>query len=165
VSQSEIENNEFKKKLSPLSLTIKEIQPDGNCLYNSIADQLRIKGENIDKDYYKTLRGITAKYMLEHPDDFMVFIDSEDGIISEELFKDYCSKVANTNAWGGQLELKAITHCLRIPITIFTSDINSPNIEMGKEYDGVSPLRISYHRYSFALGEHYNSIVAENKET
>ncbi len=35
---------------------------------------------------------------------------------------------------------------------------------MGEESDipvigGVTPLRISYHRHYFALGEHYNSVI------
>lgn len=63
---------------------------------------------------------------------------------SAEGFEKYCNDVAMTTTWGGQLELKALTHSLHVPITVYTADPKSPNIEMGSEYNSVPSLRLSY---------------------
>ncbi|KAE8664888.1 monothiol glutaredoxin-S1-like [Hibiscus syriacus] len=49
-----------------------------------------------------------------------------------ERFENYCKEVESTAAWGGQLELGALTHCLRKHIMIFSGSF--PDVEMGKEY-------------------------------
>jgi len=101
--------------------------------------------------------------MLQNSSEFMPFIDAvEEGTISQEKFKEYCDAVANTSAWGGQLELKALVHALKLPITIFTADEKAPNIEMGQEYNtalNTTTLYLSYHLHAYSLGEHYNSVV------
>jgi len=160
VSQRDVENEALTKKLLPLGLRIKDIPPDGNCLYNAISDQLQYLGHQVEKNYFKILRNLAAKYMIQHPDDFMPFIDSVEGMVSEEGFKNYCDSVANTAEWGGQLELKALVHSLRLPIIIYTAEPKSPNVEMGSEYTGT-PLRLSFHRHAYALGEHYNSVIVQ----
>eukprot|EP01118_Nematostelium_gracile_P004167 TRINITY_DN1489_c0_g1_i1.p1 TRINITY_DN1489_c0_g1~~TRINITY_DN1489_c0_g1_i1.p1 ORF type:complete len:341 (-),score=104.98 TRINITY_DN1489_c0_g1_i1:443-1465(-) len=158
VDHGAIESYNIKKKLSALGLTYREIPPDGNCLYSAVADQLKLRGQKND---YRTLRAQASQYMLKNPDDFMPFIDSDDGMISQDGFKDYCDKVANTTVWGGQLELRALSNSLQSPITVFTAD-NGPNIEMGTDFD-TEPLKLTYHRRAYTLGEHYNSVISLNQ--
>lgn len=74
-----------------------------------------------------------------------------------EKYREYCDKVANTNDWGGQLELQALSAALKVPISIFTAD--SSTLEMGEEYKPIPPLKLSYHRHAYSLGAHYNSVV------
>ena len=80
--------------------------------------------------------------------------------------------------WGGQLEIRAISDVLHIPVYIY--DANSPVLKMGEEYlltnnsdsnssDGNSSdssdtvkrvINLTFHRHYYSLGEHYNSAVA-----
>lgn len=116
---------------------------------------------------------MTAEYMKAHPDDFLPFIDHEDGIMSEQQYAEYCDNVANTSCWGGQPELKALVNALQTPILVYSAEANVPTVEMGKEFEAANkPLQISYviidwiladksryHRHAYTQGEHYNSVV------
>uniref|UniRef100_M4CU22 OTU domain-containing protein n=1 Tax=Brassica campestris TaxID=3711 RepID=M4CU22_BRACM len=144
-----VENQKLEKKLKPLGLTVIEIKPDGHCLYRAVENQL-------------------ANLSGDKKTDFIPFFLSEtesESESAEERFEKYCREVESTAAWGGQLELGALTHCLRKHIMVFSGSF--PDVEMGKEYksgDGSS-LKLSYHRHAFGLGEHYNSVVLVNNIT
>lgn len=170
VSDRMIEDEKLVKKLEPLGLTISEIKPDGHCLYRAVEDQLALQSGGSSPYTYQQLREMAAAYMRNHSSDLLPFFlsenisdeDSEDP--PEERFENYCKEVESTAAWGGQLELGALTHCLRKHIMIFSGSF--PDVEMGKEYkvDGGSDSRnasivLSYHRHAFGLGEHYNSVI------
>eukprot|EP01117_Protostelium_nocturnum_P009621 TRINITY_DN3435_c0_g1_i2.p1 TRINITY_DN3435_c0_g1~~TRINITY_DN3435_c0_g1_i2.p1 ORF type:complete len:328 (-),score=175.38 TRINITY_DN3435_c0_g1_i2:65-1048(-) len=158
-TRRDIENQQLNNKLHPLGLGVYDITPDGNCLYAALSHQLQLSGTPVEKEHYKVLRELAAKYMLSNPDDFLPFLDSTDGgMMSPEQFQAFCEKTAKTAAWGGQLELRALANSLKRPITVYTADPNAKNIEMGEEFN-EKPLLLSYHRHAFGLGEHYNSIV------
>ncbi|KAJ0980449.1 hypothetical protein J5N97_008704 [Dioscorea zingiberensis] len=168
ISDRVIENEKLQKKLEPLGLTINEIKPDGHCLYRAVEDQLQL--HSITSRYgYLELRKMAADYMREHAKDFLPFFLSDakievdsDGSPSDR-FKKYCNEVECTAAWGGQLELGALTHCLKKHIVIFSGSF--PDVEMGKEYKDESTnnsdqtIMLSYHMHAYGLGEHYNSVV------
>ncbi|KAJ0254994.1 OVARIAN TUMOR DOMAIN-containing deubiquitinating enzyme 5 [Hirschfeldia incana] len=158
-----VENQKLEKKLKPLGLTVSEIKPDGHCLYRAVENQLaNLSGGGASPYTYQKLREMAAAYMREHKADFIPFFLSETESESEsadERFEKYCREVESTAAWGGQLELGALTHCLRKHIMVFSGSF--PDVEMGKEYKSGndSSLMLSYHRHAFGLGEHYNSVV------
>ncbi|CAB4281513.1 unnamed protein product [Prunus armeniaca] len=171
VSDRMIENEKLEKKLEPLGLTINEIKPDGHCLYRAIQDQLAHLSGGSSPHMYQELREMVAAYMRKHACDFLPFFlsenpvdgDSEDSLA--ERFENYCKEVESTAAWGGQLELGALTHCLKKHIMIYSGSF--PDVEMGKEYksdssstdSSDSSIMLSYHKHAFGLGEHYNSVV------
>ncbi|OMO63742.1 Ovarian tumor, otubain [Corchorus capsularis] len=172
VSDRQIEDERLEKKLEPLGFTINEIKPDGHCLYRAVENQLALLSGGSSPYTYQQLREMAAAYMREHASEFLPFFLSEnttDGDSNDSLaerFENYCKEVESTAAWGGQLELGALTHCLKKHILIFSGSF--PDVEMGKEYksdggpsssDGT--IRLSYHRHAFGLGEHYNSVVPE----
>ncbi|KAJ9171867.1 hypothetical protein P3X46_015173 [Hevea brasiliensis] len=166
VSDRMIENDKLKQKLEPLGLTVNEIKPDGHCLYRAIENQLAVLSGGSSPYTYQDLRKMVAAYMREHASEFLPFFQSEnmmegDSDISlEERFENYCKEVECTSAWGGQLELGALIHCLRRPIMIYSGSF--PDVEMGKEYKFESSsgsILLSYHKHAFGLGEHYNSVV------
>uniref|UniRef100_A0A1J3JUH3 OTU domain-containing protein 6B n=1 Tax=Noccaea caerulescens TaxID=107243 RepID=A0A1J3JUH3_NOCCA len=161
-----VENQKLEKKLKPLGLTISEIKPDGHCLYRAVENQLANLSGGASPYTYEKLREMAAAYMREHKDNFIPFFLSEtesesegDDSNAEERFEKYCREVESTAAWGGQLELGALTHCLRKHIMVYSGSF--PDVEMGKEYKSGNELSIllSYHRHAFGLGEHYNSVV------
>ncbi|TYG39359.1 hypothetical protein ES288_D12G010400v1 [Gossypium darwinii] len=169
MSDRMIEGEKFERKLKPLGFTIKEIKPDGHCLYRAVEDQLSLQSGGSSPYAYQELREMAAAYMRKHASDFLPFFLSENAIDGDsddspaEKFEDYCKEVESTAAWGGQLELGALTHCLRKHIMIYSGSF--PDVEMGKEYksDGGSSsstgtIRLSYHKHAFGLGEHYNSV-------
>lgn len=43
VSERAVENQTLAQKLGPLGLTLKEIKPDGHCLYRAVEDQLQVR--------------------------------------------------------------------------------------------------------------------------
>ncbi|XP_047316617.1 OVARIAN TUMOR DOMAIN-containing deubiquitinating enzyme 5-like [Impatiens glandulifera] len=171
VSERTVENEKLEKKLEPLGLTINEIKPDGHCLYRAVEDQLNFLSGGSSPYNFQQLRELAAAYMRNHVSDFLPFFLSENmnGGSSEasidERFEKYCKEVESTAAWGGQLELGALTHCLKKHIIVFSGSF--PDVEMGKEYKTVngigslsnSSIKLSYHRHAFGLGEHYNSAV------
>ncbi|XWS31669.1 hypothetical protein CRYUN_Cryun23aG0096000 [Craigia yunnanensis] len=170
VSDRMIEEEKLERKLEPLGFTINEIKPDGHCLYRAVEDQLALLSGGSSPYTYQELREMAAAYIRKHASDFLPFFLSENAIDGDsdnslaERFENYCKEVESTAAWGGQLELGALTHCLRKHILIYSGSF--PDVEMGKEYksDGGSSssdgtIRLSYHRHAFGLGEHYNSVV------
>lgn len=162
-----IENEKLEKKLGPLGLTVNEIKPDGHCLYRAVEDQLARLSDGPSPYTYLDLRRLISSYMREHASDFIPFFLSETdmGDSVAERFENYCREVESTAAWGGQLELKALSHCLRRHIMIYSGSF--PDVEMGKEYkmsddrpgSPVSSIKLSFHRHAYGLGEHYNSVV------
>ncbi len=157
-SQKQIEIEAIKKKIAPYNLRIIDISADGNCLYSAIADQMRRKYKS-DQDY-KTIRMVCADYLKSHRADFEAFFafGAEGDGVSYDAHVDL---VKNSSEWGGQLEISAISHALKQPIHIYSA--NEEIIKMGEEYESDDPsdppLRLSFHRNYYALGNHYNSVA------
>ncbi|KAL2649629.1 hypothetical protein R1flu_017757 [Riccia fluitans] len=171
VSQRVLEEQQLEAKLGPLGYTLKEIKSDGHCLYRAVEDQIALHPELVQYSYQE-LRRLAASYMRTHPEVFMPFIGAESpegekpGDTLQTKFERYCGEVETTAAWGGQLELGALSHALRKHIVVCSATL--PDVEMGKEYkedhlEGAPTLnpsiRVSYHRHAFGLGEHYNSVI------
>ncbi|GAA0158192.1 cysteine protease [Lithospermum erythrorhizon] len=170
VSDRMVENEKLERKLEPLGLIINEIKPDGHCLYRAVEDQLAVLSGGSSPYTYQELRHMAAAYMRKHASDFLPFFLSENSSEEStddslaERFEHYCREVEATAAWGGQLELGALTQCLKKHIMVFSGSF--PDVEMGKEYKADSGLGssnssivLSYHRHAFGLGEHYNSLI------
>nr|DAD25122.1 TPA_asm: hypothetical protein HUJ06_026586 [Nelumbo nucifera] len=170
VSDRIIENEKLERKIEPLGLKVNEIKPDGHCLYRAVEDQLAYFSGGCSPYNYQQLRQMVAAYMREHASDFLPFFLSDNKMEEDydnslsERFEKYCREVESTAAWGGQLELGALTHCLRKHILIFSGSF--PDVEMGQEYKSNTEIgssnpsiMLSYHRHAFGLGEHYNSVI------
>ncbi|MED6274689.1 OTU domain-containing protein 6B [Characodon lateralis] len=151
------EGLKLAQKLAQQHLQIKEISSDGHCMYRAIEDQLaqRLKlGSNMS---VKQLRSRTAEHMRNNADDFLPFLTNPDtgDMFTTVEFEKYCNDMEHTAAWGGQLELRALTKVLNLPIEVIQAD--SPTIRIGEEYDGEH-LTLVYMRHAYGLGEHYNSV-------
>ena len=107
---------------------------------------------------FKEIRKIAANHMRTHVDVYAPFL-ALSGPCKE--FDEYCDNVESEPeaVWGGQTEINAIAASLHVPIWVY--EAGCPVLKMGCEYEGESmtPLRISYHRHYYALGEHYNSVT------
>ncbi|KAB5517826.1 hypothetical protein PHYPO_G00171660 [Pangasianodon hypophthalmus] len=163
IAEAEVENLlgsrhqeglKLRQKLAEKQLQIKEISSDGHCMYRAVEDQLTGRGCSLG---IQQLRLQTAQYMRSHEDGFLPFLTNPNtgDMYTAEEFEKYCSDVAETAAWGGQLELRALTHVLQLPIEVIQAD--SPALIIGEEYD-KPPITLVYMRHAYGLGEHYNSV-------
>lgn len=76
-----------------------------SSLYCAVDDQLKLRGDaglGIEK-----LRKMTSQYLKEHKSDFLPFLSNVDtgDLLTDDQYEDYCSEVANTSAWGGEVEV------------------------------------------------------------
>ncbi|UZJ54520.1 hypothetical protein CBS101457_003840 [Exobasidium rhododendri] len=162
-----------------LNVEMKEITPDGHCLYAAIADQLNLhhKGGHSKLNYHDT-RKATSQYMKTHADDFMPFISDSDehmaGIENLEAgssdvskqeghFLQYCDAVESTGVWGGEPEILALSRAFMTPIHVVQA--GRPVVKIEPEESKGTPLMISYHRRMYGLGEHYNSLHPISKSS
>ncbi|KAM8767800.1 deubiquitinase OTUD6B [Acanthopagrus schlegelii] len=165
IAEAEVENLQgvrhqeglmLAQKLAQQQLQIKEISSDGHCMYRAVEDQLAQRSQPGSKSV-KELRSRTAEHMRNHADDFLPFLTnpSTGDMYTTDEFEKYCSDVEHTAAWGGQLELRALTQVLQLPIEVIQADAST--IKIGEEFDS-DPITLVYMRHAYGLGEHYNSV-------
>ncbi|XP_077023293.1 deubiquitinase OTUD6B isoform X2 [Tamandua tetradactyla] len=150
-----VESQKLAQILATRQLEIKQIPSDGHCMYRAIEDQLKEQECTLT---VAALRSQTSKYMQNHVEDFLPFLTNPNtgDIYTPEEFGKYCNDIVNTAAWGGQLELRALSHILQTPIEVIQAD--SPPIIVGEEYS-KNPLILVYMRHAYGLGGHYNSVT------
>ncbi len=156
------EDQRLAMQLEPQGLKVKEIAPDGHCLYRALADQCVQNLQDLHPDLAKEVatwekgaghtqvRGLCAAFMRQHMDDFAPFVDTDD-------FGAYIDKIENTAEWGGDVELTALARRLQSHIHVYSATMSEQTFSPERE-SGVH-LRLSYHKHAFGLGEHYNSVV------
>ncbi|KAK6591229.1 hypothetical protein RS030_101577 [Cryptosporidium xiaoi] len=158
---AEIELNTINEKLKELKLKLFNISPDGNCLFGSIKHQLEQKDIGIYS--IKELRKIAVDYIVQNRETMEPFVLASVEN-SDITFENYCDNIRDTNEWGGEVELVALSNSLKIPIAVIRS-LNHRNEYYGEHFhvnDGTqngNTLFIVYHMHLFANGSHYNSTV------
>lgn len=117
-------------------------------LHRSLAEQLGVD--------YSQVRLIAANELRRLPEEYAPFVGVDP---ADDAFINYCDIVesAEKAEWGGQLELRAISTAMRRPIWVYSAD--APLLKIGEEHNDA-PLRVSFHRHFYSLGEHYNAVVA-----
>lgn len=156
-----VELNTIKHILAKRNLLIHPIASDGNCLYNAIRNQLQITGR-VDDDI-QTLRNKTADYILQNKDSLIFYMTNLDtgDCLNDAEFEKYCLDLRNTAAWGGQIEISALSQILHVPIEVIQAT-GPPTVQGDDKFKGPN-LVITYHRNMYSLGEHYNGTRPWNK--
>jgi OTU domain-containing protein 6 len=90
-----VEDQQLNKKLAPLGFGLKEIKPDGHCLYRAVEDQLALHPDTCPILSYQQLRELAASYMRSHVEDFLPFIGGDlereiEGKDPQSKFETYC---------------------------------------------------------------------------
>ena len=153
VDYKQLEINAIQQQLDPLNLSLRYIKADGDCLFSSVSHQLSLHPSPPAQYTQAELRKLAVSHMREFPDNFAPFLDDQEAT----SYQEYLDKMENTNVWGSQLELQALSHQLQLPIQIYTS---SAPIQIGFDsFSQSSPLNLSFHKHYCALGDHYNSII------
>lgn len=157
----------LKTILSSRHLQLYPIASDGDCLYNAVRHQLMVTGHQPLYDT-PTLRCKTAEYISSNKDSLIFYMTnpSNGDILNDIEFERYCTAIRSTPAWGGQIEIKALSQVLQAPIEVLQAS-GPPTIQNENNFSGPT-LIITYHRFMYSLGEHYNSTepvsVIENDE-
>ena len=143
---------DIERQLSEHSFSLFEIAPDGNCLFAALQHQLLIREQK--QLSVRELRELAVRTIQENATRYEPFL--------EESLESYCQGILRPGEWGGELELLALSQALKIPIRIFqafTEPLIIKPLEDFENSDLKRTLDISYHKYAYALGEHYNSII------
>jgi len=167
IDHRKLEADALLRICSSLNLQIFEIIPDGHCLFSAIADQMNLisSGAGTGEKYtYQKCRQLTADYMRGHPDEFIHYLPGQDdglegGLMSEKEYEGHCDRIRDSACWGGEPEILALSKALKYPIHVVQAF--HPTIKVSDEFlplRGNMALTISYHRKSYGLGEHYNSL-------
>ena len=150
------ERTRMLESMKEHKLVEKEIRADGHCLYSAIADQLEQLDIPLGSEPgeqpavpYKVVRAKAAKYIQEHQDDFVPFL--------EEPLSEYVHKVRDTGEWGGQLELMALAKTYGTNISVLQDFGRVEKIE-GADEQNAKTIWLGYYKHGFGLGEHYNSL-------
>lgn len=158
--------------LTPNQLRIQDVQADGNCLYRAVGIQAsRLGLLSQEEAQYTRIRSLCADTLLSQREEYEPFAELDhDANHVAANYEEYVEHVRGTNTWGGQLELRALSHGLKVPVVVFSAE--GPPLVMGKEYEGETndgedggdydakkAVLVSFHRYYYDLGEHYNSVV------
>jgi OTU domain-containing protein 6 len=103
-----------------------------------------------------------------HEHDFSPFCELSDSVPDYETYVD---RVRSSADWGGHLELRALSIALQRPVVVYSAQSLEPlrieeqqqqregESELSSDDDDDDPIRLSYHRSYYALGEHYNQVV------
>lgn len=152
-----IETQTLVKKLKILGFVIFDIPSDGNCLYSAIVHQLK---EVCGKIFtVPEIRLKTSDFLKCNKDDFIPYLSHPDTgeMLTDQQFNEYCYQVANSVQWGGEIELRALSHIFKIPINVIQAE--GSDITIGIEYTSCNKtLILVFHRHMYGLGEHYNSV-------
>lgn len=109
-----------------------------------------------------TLRQLAAEHLRENGELYSPFIGVE---FPSTEFDEYCNKVEDVvgAVWGGELEVSALSTRLEMPVWIY--EVDKPILKMGEQFESsmCAPLKITYHRHYYSLGEHYNSVDDASK--
>ncbi|XP_058825579.1 deubiquitinase OTUD6B [Topomyia yanbarensis] len=156
-----LEDRKIVELLTKRGLAPFPVPADGDCLYNAVKHQLARIG--ICEYETSDLRQLAADYIEANQESLICYMTNPEtaDILSEEEFRKYCFQVRNTKAWGGEIEVKALSSSLKCPIEIVQASGTSP--VHGEEGDPERKLVLTYHRHMYRLGEHYNSTVPIGK--
>ncbi|KAH3664348.1 hypothetical protein WICMUC_005733 [Wickerhamomyces mucosus] len=148
----EIEQENIDQLCKIAKLKQYDIQPDGNCLFASISDQLKYR-QGIEVSI-KELRVKATDHIKSDPETFTPYLFDE-ATMSLKNIDEYCDTIANTAAWGSDLEILALAKEFNSPISIMMSGRSTLKIYE----DGANEeLKLVYYKHTYALGEHYNSL-------
>jgi hypothetical protein len=101
------------------TLTIVDMNADGNCLFRAVSDQLFWDyGNNHDQ-----VRSDVCDFIAENEDDFAVFLVLDDDECADEEedatdFESYVENMRQDGEWGGNLELVAAARIYRYVVVV-----------------------------------------------
>ena len=121
----------------PGDFEIFQIEPNGDCLFSSIAMQLLNTSTS-------ELRNEVANYLESNKDEFAAFVDEDFGVYVSGMRK---------SSWGSDVELEAVSRLFRRRVEVFTA---TQILEFGSGFG--NPVRLSFHERQYS-SPHYNAVI------
>ena len=149
-----VETTKILEALKHRNLALHDIPSNGDCLFAAICHQE-------DNSDVKKLRQDCVEKIKSQKMDYLPFLTNPNTgeMLTDLEFEDYCTNMASTNAWGGQIELRAISDILDRRIEVLQAE--SPPVIIGENVSKEkASIILTYHRHYLGLGEHYNSTVS-----
>lgn len=137
---SQSQEEQFAAQLATKSWSVVHQDPDGNCLFRSIAHQ--VYG---DPELHALIRQKCCDYLEAERTFFGEFVEGE--------FSEYVSQMRCPGHWGDHTEIQALSELYDRPIEVYAYSLTPMNTYNNAPRHNV-PIRLSYHFQS-----HYNSIV------
>ena len=135
---------EMANQLMKLDLEIREIKPDGNCMFSAISDQLVGTSDKAGE-----LRRNTCMYIVKNKDHFFPFIGE-----SDDEFTHFLQLLNRDGVFGGQEALVAISREHNVMIGIHQLDSPVWYIKPEDERKCKKEIHLAYHQKTM----HYSSI-------
>jgi len=151
-----LEQERITGLLAARGLVGREVPSDGDCMFAAVAHQL---GEEGAGTTVAALRRGAAEELRRGREAYWPFLSNPrtGEMLSDGEYSAYCTAMADTPAWGGQVELRALATLLHRPLAVIQAE-GQEEVVVGEEEQGA-PITLSYHRHIFGLGEHYNSVT------
>lgn len=143
-SNEEVEEREalFEKMLKESKgFLIKQMEPDGACLFRAVADQ--VYG---DQEWHSEVRRHCMDYMMKNCDYFSQYVTED--------FATYIRRKRMDNCHGNHVEMQAISELYNRNIEVYLYSTEPINTFHTINKTDNFPIRLSYHR-----SIHYNSVI------
>jgi len=101
---------ELQEHYGPLGFLVIETEPDGNCLFRAVADQMCG-----DAEVHLEYRTIATDFMEKHQNDFKDYVQNEDISL-------YIRRMQKPGTWGGFVEISALSLALKVEIKVTTQN-------------------------------------------
>ena len=139
----------FKKKLHKYNYILHIVPSDGNCLFNSISDQVY----GTDK-HNLLIREKCMDYIEKNSLFYSRYIEG-----GESQMPAYIKRKRKSGIWGDNMEIQALSEIYKRPIEIYINPDKPITSYSNIRHDKKKfPIKISFHG-----NKHYNSIVPSVK--
>jgi hypothetical protein len=140
----------LEKQLRALSLRLKDVTGDGNCLFRALADQLLG-----DIDQHTRMRSEVCHFLAAHEDEFQYFVSEDDHRQHKDMtpFQRHIALMRESGTYGGNMELVAFSRLFQVSIWIHQEGRPIFQIHPEDGKPAKRALHLAYHSF-----EHYSSI-------
>ncbi|KAJ3031749.1 OTU domain-containing protein 3 [Rhizophlyctis rosea] len=135
----------LKSQLANISLKLKDIIGDGNCMFRALADQY-----DGSPDTHKHHRAAVCSHLLNNRSYFEPFLSGKDA----SSFDWHVRNMSEDGTYGGNMELVAFAQPMKVDICVYWG--GGCYIVRGNDNPSDRLLHIAYHSW-----EHYSSVRNE----
>jgi hypothetical protein len=132
--------------LKRLGLRVKSVEPDGNCQFRAIADQLYGA-----PDRYREVRALAIAELEKGAELYSGFVTDD------EPWTDYVARMRDESEWGDNLTLMALAAAAALRVIVHQNDATLPRYELVAHHGAV---RRTVHVLFDGGLEHYDSVRA-----
>jgi hypothetical protein len=151
-------DKEFRGELAARGFRVVAMEPDGNCLFRSLAHQLEPYASGDGAEGHLQLRWELVAFMRspKQQEHFALFVEDD------ENFDDYCDKMLQDGEWGGNQEIVAASWLFGTHISILQHNqpvwhVECPPERQQRQQHHRESIKVKVH-LSFHGNDHYNAL-------